>query len=1112
MAFKEYKRLDLVAIQKEVQTYWKEENIFEKSISERERKNSFTFYEGPPSANGKPGIHHVMARTIKDVFCRFKTLEGYQVKRKGGWDTHGLPVELEVEKALGITKEDIGKNISVEEYNQKCREAVMKYKGLWDELTTKMGFWLDLEHPYVTFEKNYIESVWALLKRLYDKNLLYKGYTIQPYSPAAGTGLSSHELNQPEAYKKVKDVSIVAQFKLKNQENTFFLAWTTTPWTLPSNTGLAVGKNIKYVKVQTFNPYTHEPVFVILAEDLLSKYFTEKQKQARLADFKKGDKVVPYDVVEYFKGSDLENIEYEQLMPYVQPVQSKSGRPFRVVIGDFVRTEDGTGIVHLAPTFGADDMRIAKQNDLPPLTVKDEHDKDIPLVNRQGQFVDEVTDFAACYVKDDYGMKEGQDKPTDVLIAIFLKEQGKAFHIEKYEHNYPHCWRTKKPVLYYPLDSWFIRTTAVREEMVTLNKTINWQPTATGTGRFGNWLENVVDWNLSRSRYWGSPLPIWRTEDGKEEKCIGSLKELEAEIRLSMEAGIMPSDYTYWKDDHLSEEFDLHRPFVDEIVLVSSKGEAMHREPDLIDVWFDSGAMPYAEWHYPFENEDIFEKSFPADFVSEGVDQTRGWFYTLHALATMLYGKVAFKNIVSTGLVLDKNGNKMSKSVGNTIDPFETIDKYSADATRWYMMENALPWDNLKFDIHGVVEGQKKFFGTLFNTYNFFALYANLDYFDNFDFSESYIPLSKRPESDKWIISKLHSLIAEVKEAYQNYNPTKAARAIQEFTIDHLSNWYVRLNRKRFWKSAYNEDKIAAYQSLYECLLGISKMMSPIAPFYAEQLFQDLNKCTKQDSSASVHLSSFPKSKPDCIHKEIEENMHWAQKVCSLGHSIRKKEKIKTRQPLNRILIPHTDERITNCIKAMQSLICLELNIKKIDFSDGKEDHVFVKKAKPNFSLLGRKYGRDMGLVKASVEAMSKEQIAAYEANKEVELVNGDKAFVLLESEIEIYSDDVPGWSIAKQDNLTVALDIAVDDTLKAEGLARELVNRIQNLRKDKGFDVQDKVHILFDTEDTFLKGAILAFSDYICEETQALSLKEQQNNGQKLDIEGQELSLELEK
>jgi len=1085
--YREYKQLNYATVGEQVLAFWKEHNIFEKSVATREGNTPFVFYEGPPSANGTPGIHHVMARAVKDIFCRYKTLKGFQVNRKGGWDTHGLPVELQVEKELGITKEDIGKKITVAEYNQRCRETVMRFKHQWDDLTEKMGYWVDLNNPYITFENEYIESCWALLKRLYDKGYLYKGYTIQPYSPGAGTGLSSHELNQPGCYKMVKDTTIVAQFEVKRitrnmflfaheEEKVYFLAWTTTPWTLPANTALAVGKGIKYVKVRTYNPYTYEPISVILARDLVSRYFNPKAAELALTDYSSGDKLIPYQVVEEFTGRDLEGVEYHQLMPYVQPDKPA----FRVVVGDFVTTEDGTGIVHISPTFGSDDFRVAAQNGIPALLVEDEQGKPMPLVDKQGRFVKEVTDFAGMYVKNYDGQDEsGADyKPTDVLIAIKLKEEGKAFKVEKYEHTYPHCWRTDKPVLYYPLDSWFIKTTAVKERLIELNKTINWKPESTGTGRFGNWLENLVDWNLSRSRYWGTPLPIWRTEDGEEEICIGSIAQLSEEIDRAVEAGVM---------DAAVEINDLHRPYVDNIVLVSHSGKPMYREPDLIDVWFDSGAMPYAQWHYPIENKEIFEQNFPADFIAEGVDQTRGWFFTLHALAVMLEDSVAYKNVIANGLVLDKNGNKMSKRLGNTIDPFDMIGTYGPDAVRWYMIANAPPWDNLKFNPDGVVETQRRFFGTLQNTYSFFALYANLD---NFTYAEADVPMQQRTESDRWIISKLNTLVEQVDAFYADYDPTRAARAIQDFVVDDLSNWYVRLNRKRFWKGEYNTDKIAAYQTLYTCLETVARLASPIAPFYTEQLYCDLNNVSGKHSQESVHLAYYPEVAHSAIDQDLEERMQLAQTVSSLVHSLRKKQMIKVRQPLQRILIPVLNEKMKQQIQAVADLILSEVNVKAIAYIDDTSG-ILVKKIKPNFKKLGQVYGPKMKLVAAAVQRMDQNDIARLEREGgfEVQLDENETA-VLTPDDVDITSEDIPGWLVAGEGRLTVALDITLTEELKQEGIARDLVNRIQNLRKDSNLEVQDKIRIQLQFAEPEVNAAVANYGEYVCAETQALNLE----------------------
>ncbi|KYG76358.1 isoleucyl-tRNA synthetase [Roseivirga ehrenbergii] len=1093
--YNEYKNPNYAQIGEQMLQFWKENGIFEKSVNTREGKPSFTFYEGPPSANGTPGIHHVMARTVKDIFCRYKTQKGFQVKRKGGWDTHGLPVELQVEKELGITKEDIGKKISVEEYNQKCREAVMKFKDEWDDLTEKMGYWVDLDNPYITFETDYIETLWSLLKRLYDKDLLYKGYTIQPYSPAAGTGLSSHELNQPGTYQDVKDTSMTAMFKVEGTENDFFLAWTTTPWTLPANNGLAVGAGIEYVKVKTFNQYTFEPINVILAKDRLSSYFNEKAKDIKLEDYKAGDKLIPFEVLESFKGRDLAGKSYEQLMPYI-PLE-KPG--CTVVVGDFVTTEDGTGIVHISKTFGADDYRVSVMNDMPGVFVKDEEGKNVPIVDKQGKYVKEITDFAGMYVKNEYySDEERPEKSLDVLISIKLKEENRAFKVEKYEHSYPHCWRTDKPILYYPLDSWFIKTTAYKEQLVALNKTINWKPASTGEGRFGNWLENLVDWNLSRSRYWGTPLPIWVSEDKKEQKCIGSLAELKAEVEKSIAAGFMT--------ESIGEDFDLHRPYVDDVYLVSETGQKMTREADLIDVWFDSGAMPYAQWHYPFENKEIFESNFPADFIAEGVDQTRGWFFTLHALAVMLEDKVAFKNVIANGLVLDKNGNKMSKRLGNAINPFETISNFGPDATRWYMISNANPWDNLKFNIEGVGEVQRRFFGTLQNTYAFFALYANLD---GFTFEDAEIPLNERPESDRWILSRLNSLIKEVDQAYNDYEPTRASRAIMDFVTDEVSNWYVRLNRKRFWKGDYDQGKKAAYQTLYTCLVSVAKLAAPVAPFYMDRLYQDLNAVSGKENFESVHLSDFPVANDAFINKDLEAQMILAQTISSLTHSIRKKEKIKVRQPLTKVMVPVLDEKTKQYIEAVQDLIMTEVNVKAVEYIDDASG-ILVKKVKPNFRTLGKKFGPQMKLVAAAIGQWTKTEIAEIEKNGSINIsLEGEPASLLLE-DVEISSEDIPGWSVASEGKVTVALDISITDELRAEGIARDFVNRIQNLRKDMGLDVQDKINIQVAKNEALINEALTANATYVCEETQALSLTIVESLSESQSVEIDEWMLEV--
>ena len=1116
--YKEYKELDFARIASDVLKYWETHKIFDQSISSREGKPTFTFYEGPPSANGTPGIHHVMARTVKDIFCRFKTLEGFQVKRKGGWDTHGLPVELQVEKELGITKDDIGSKITVEEYNRKCRETVMKYKDQWDDLTVKMGYWVDLDHPYVTYEKDYIESLWWLLKELYKKGLLYKGYSIQPYSPTDGTGLSSHELNLPGCYKDVKDTSVTAQFKVvKNKkseflfegdEEVFILAWTTTPWTLPGNCALAVGDKIEYVKVKTYNQYTFKPISVVLAKDRVASYFDSKAATLKLEDFKEGQKLIPYQIEESFKGKDLLGIAYEQLLPYVQP----NGKAFIVLSGDFVTTEDGTGVVHTASLFGADDFRVCKENDIAAVTVVDENGNDVPIVNRQGKFVKEITDFGGMYVREEYYSdairNDPEFKSTDVLIAIKLKEENKAFKVEKYLHSYPHSWRTDKPVLYYPLDSWFIKTTALKDRMVELNKTINWKPASTGTGRFGNWLENLVDWNLSRSRFWGTPLPIWRTEDGKTEKCIGSLEELKSEVEHAAKFNIQNAKFH-------SPDFDLHRPFVDEVVLADENGAPMYRESDLIDVWFDSGAMPYAQLHYPFENKDVFEKSYPADFIAEGVDQTRGWFFTLHAIASMLFDSVAFKNVISNGLVLDKAGNKMSKSKGNVVNPFDIINKYGPDVVRWYMIENAPPWDNLKFDEEGIVEVKRRFFGTLLNTYSFFALYANIDGYVR---SEQSKPASDQLTSlDRWILSRLQSLIEEVTAAYRDYEPTKAARAIQEFVNDHLSNWYVRLNRKRFWqptsgdKLAMTEGKLAAYDTLYECIMVVGQLMAPISPFFSEWLYQNLTE-NGDTAAKSIHLTDLAKSNTARIDVELEQSMKYAQRISSLVHSIRKTSKIKVRTPLQKVLLPVLDDRFASRVKTVEDIIKAEVNVKSIEYIDDTSD-ILVKKVKPNFSSLGKKYGPRMKEVVAVIGTFSKGDIATIEKGN-----LSKEGFEFEPTDVIIVSEDIPGWSVASEGGITVALDINITDELKKEGIARDFVNRIQNLRKEMGLEVLDKILIEVENGATqngqgkSIAEALSQFKDYISTETQALSLelKDKVVGAQELDLDEYMLKVKI--
>ncbi len=1137
MMYKEYKQLNLSEIGKEVLKRWETDDIFAKSISNRPASKPYTFYEGPPSANGMPGIHHVMARTIKDIFCRYKTLKGYQVKRKGGWDTHGLPIELAVEKTLGITKEDIGKKISVKDYNDACRKEVMKYTDVWNDLTQKMGYWVDLEHPYITYQNEYIETLWFLLKDLYKKGLLYKGYTIQPYSPAAGTGLSSHELNQPGTYKDVKDTTIVAEFRLDKQqihpmmdrlvenqdEDVAFLAWTTTPWTLPGNSALTVGKNIDYVKVKTFNQYTGTAVSVILAKNLISKHFKADGQQVSFQDYKFGDKVIPWEIVEEFKGAEIEGLRYHQLMPYVTSEELRE-KAFRVILGDFVTTEDGTGIVHTSPTYGADDFRVARENGIPSIMVLDENGKEVPTVDKTGKFVKEITDFAGRFVKEEYySNEERADKdfrPTDVLIAIKLKEENKAFDVKKYEHTYPHCWRTDKPVLYYPLDSWFIKTTAVKEELVALNKTINWKPEATGTGRFGNWLENLVDWNLSRSRYWGTPLPIWRSEDENEEICIGSMPELKSYLEASLNSDVLTEDEKATNKSYLdkfgTDELDLHRPYVDDIILVSDGGQKLFREPDLIDVWFDSGAMPYAQWGLDYDKlekgealpfKDEYFSAFPADFIAEGVDQTRGWFFTLHAISTMVRGSIAFKNVVSNGLVLDKNGNKMSKRLGNGVDPFATIDKYSADATRWYMISNAAPWDNLKFNVEGLDEVRRKFFGTLYNTYAFFALYANID---KFNYAEPEIPLKHRPEIDRWILSLLNSLSKEVDGFYADYEPTKAARAIQNFVDEHLSNWYVRLCRRRFWKGEYSQDKISAYQTLYTCLDTIAKLIAPISPFFADQLYLDLNAATGKEKYESVHLADYPAYHEDLVDKELEERMALAQDISSLTLSLRKKTGINVRQPLSKILVPVLDSSFQEKVEKVKDLILSETNIKDIEFITDTTG-IIKKKVKPNFKVLGAKVGKDMKVVASAIQNMDAAQIQALENQGSIQLTGTE--YVISSEDVEIIAEDVEGWQVANLGRLTVALDVNISAELKEEGMARELINRIQNLRKDKGFEVTDRINVTL-SQNTEIQQAVDNNFSYICTEILADSLKFDSAlaNGDAIEIDGENLLLSIEK
>lgn len=1187
--YKEHKDVNFARVAEEILEFWKKEKIFEKSVSNREGSPSFTFYEGPPSANGTPGIHHVMGRTVKDIFCRFKTLEGFQVNRKGGWDTHGLPVELQVEKQLGITKDDIGKKISIEEYNKKCRETVMMYKDQWDDLTRKMGYWVDLESPYITYEKEYIETLWWILKQFYDKGLLYKGYTIQPYSPSDGTGLSSHELNQPGCYKEVKDTSVVGQFKVKKDaksgilfnvdlkrneiinyngldisgkpnQDIFILAWTTTPWTLPSNTALAVGEKIKYLLVNTINQYTKLPISVILAKDLFAKYFDAGDTAIEIGAQKTSNQLVvkgkisSWEIIGEFTGKDLVGVRYEQLMPYLQPFYD-ADKAFQVIAGDFVTTEDGTGVVHTSPTFGADDFRVAKQNGIPALTLKDEAGNEVPTVDKKGKFVsvigEKLKEGVAKYkIKthkplgaDDFYVKNYTDedesnpdyKNTDVIISIILKEENKAFDVRKYEHTYPHSWRTDKPVLYYPLDAWFIKTTALKDKMVALNKTINWKPESTGIGRFGNWLENLVDWNLSRSRYWGTPLPIWRTKDGKEEICIGSIQQLKDEIAKAEKAGIQNPT------EKIKNLEDLHRPYVDEITLVSSNGQPMFREPDLIDVWFDSGAMPYAQWHYPFENKDVFEKNYPADFIAEGVDQTRGWFFTLHAIATMLSessddvkavnkkvnnGGVAFKNVISNGLVLDKDGNKMSKRKGNVVNPFEALSKYGPDVVRWYMIENAPPWDNLKFDFDGITETQRRFFGTLINTYSFFVMYANIDGFVKDEMNN--VPFEKLSSLDKWIITKEQSLIEEVTAAYNEYDPTKAARAIQDFVNDHLSNWYVRLNRKRFWQpsakastgaTVLSEDKKAAYETLYECLMVTAQLMSPIAPFFSEWLYKNLTDNIRTRAKEhntplqyeSIHHTLIIKADSRRKDVELEKSMDYAQHICSLVHSIRKDKNvmIKVRTPLQKVLLPVLDEKFAQRVKSVEAIIKSEVNVKEIQYIDDTSG-ILVKKVKPNLPKLGKQFGSKMKEVSAVINSFTKEDISTIE--KQGKLSKG--GFDLVVEDVLISSEDIPGWSVASEGGVTVALDIKLTDELKREGIARDFVNRVQNLRKDLGLEVLDKIAIEVEKGEEVASAALSEFKEYISTETQALSLelKDKLSDAAEVDMDDFVLKVKIKK
>jgi isoleucyl-tRNA synthetase len=1143
--FTEYKGLDLPTVASEVLDFWKKNHIFEQSVTSREGATPYVFFEGPPSANGLPGIHHVMARAIKDIFCRYKTQKGYQVKRKAGWDTHGLPVELGTEKELGITKEDIGKTISVTEYNEACKRTVMRYTDVWNDLTEKMGYWVDMEDPYVTYKSKYMETVWWLLKQIYNKDLLYKGYTIQPYSPKAGTGLSSHEVNQPGSYRDVTDTTIVAQFKspltheggtandiakafrlssplLEGLGEAYFLAWTTTPWTLPSNTALTVGPKIDYVLVKTFNQYTFEAVNVVLAKNLVGKQFGGKyfvaESEADFANYKSDDKKIPYQILAEAKGADLVGIRYEQLLPLALPYQNPENA-FRVISGDFVTTEDGTGIVHTAPTFGADDAKVAKEAtpEVPPMLVLDENGNPVPLVDLQGRFIQGLGDYSGKYVKNEYyNDGEAPERSADVEIAIQLKEENKAFKVEKYVHSYPHCWRTDKPILYYPLDSWFIKVTEIKDRMFDLNETINWKPKATGEGRFGNWLKNANDWNLSRSRYWGIPLPIWRSEDGTEEMLVGSVEELYNEIEKAIAAGFQTENpYKGFKIGDMSEAnydlVDLHKNVVDGIVLVSPSGKPMKRETDLIDVWFDSGAMPYAQWHYPFENKELIDenKAFPADFIAEGVDQTRGWFYTLHAIGTLVFDKIAYKNVVSNGLVLDKNGQKMSKRIGNAVDPFNTLAEYGPDATRWYMISNANPWDNLKFDIEGVAEVRRKFFGTFYNTYSFFSLYANID---GFTYSEAEVPLEERPEIDRWILSELHSLIQVVDEAYADYEPTKAARAISDFVQENLSNWYVRLCRRRFWKGDYAQDKIAAYQTLYTCLVTVAKLSAPIAPFFMDKLYRDLTQATGSESFESVHLAKFPVSVENFVDKSLESKMLKAQTVSSLVLSLRKKEMIKVRQPLQKVMIPVLDNNQRAEIEAVSDLIMAEVNVKEIELLDDASG-VLVKQIKPNFKTLGPRFGKDMGLISKEIQGFGQEEIAKLERDGELVMDISGKSITLSLEDVEISSQDIPGWLVANSNGITVALDITISDELRKEGIARELINRIQNIRKDSGFEVTDKITVKME-KNPQVEEAVLANDSYIKSETltESLIFVENLQNGTEIEFDDIKTSILISK
>lgn len=1134
--FAEYSKLDLSNVNKEVLNKWQEGDIFRKSLAIREGHPSFVFYEGPPSANGMPGIHHVIARSIKDIFCRYKTMKGFLVQRKAGWDTHGLPVELGVEKSLGITKEDIGKKITVAEYNAACRKDVMKFTREWEDLTQKMGYWVDMDDPYITYDNRYIETLWYLLKELYSKNLLYKGYTIQPYSPAAGTGLSTHELNQPGCYRDVKDTTCTAQFLIADPKaemtgfgDAYFLAWTTTPWTLPSNTALCVGPNITYVAVRTYNPYSGVPMTAVLAKNLVDVYFNPKAAGLALEDYKQGDKLVPFKIVGEWQGSELAGMKYQQLIPWVNPGEGA----FRVITGDFVTTEDGTGIVHIAPTFGADDDRVAKANGVPPLMMIDADGNKRPMVDMTGKYfllsdldaefvnsnvdVPLYGDFAGRYVKNAYDSNLTEaDETLDISICMMLKQQNLVFRIEKHVHNYPHCWRTDKPVLYYPLDSWFIRTTACRERMIELNNTINWKPQSTGTGRFGKWLENLQDWNLSRSRYWGTPLPIWRTEDGAEEKCIGSVEELFNEIEKAVKAGLMESNPfkgfepgVYTQENY--DKIDLHRPYVDNIILISESGKPMKRETDLIDVWFDSGAMPYAQIHYPFENKEKLDNGsvFPADFIAEGVDQTRGWFFTLHAIATMVFDSVSYKTVVSNGLVLDKNGNKMSKRLGNAVDPFMTIEEHGSDPLRWYMITNASPWDNIKFDVDGIEEVRRKFFGTLYNTYSFFALYANVD---NFTYAEPDVEFNERPEIDRWILSLLNTLVKDVDGYYETYEPTRAGRAIADFVNDNLSNWYVRLNRRRFWGGGMTPDKLSAYQTLYTCLETVAKLMAPIAPFYADQLFSDLIAVTNRETVDSVHLSDFPKYNEALINKQLEEQMQIAQDISSMILALRRKVNIKVRQPLQCIMVPVVDQHQQESIEAVKALILSEVNVKELNFVDNAAG-ILVKKVKPDFKKLGPRYGKIMKQLAVAIQEMSQDDIQVFEKAGNFSMqVEGQEAVITLD-DVEIISEDIPGWLVANEGRLTVALDITVTEELRKEGLARELVNRIQNLRKSNGYDITDKISVQILSLDQ-TDAAINDYKDYIANQVLAVSVEivDVMSDPVILDFDDFQLSVKIEK